>query len=63
MKIEEIYQKLNEIREMVSAYEEEDGNVPVDAGDVQICTSFFKTELQKALERGKAKKQKRQNGE
>lgn len=63
MKIEEIYQKLNEIREMVSAYEEEDGNVPVDAGDVQICTNFFKTELQKALERGKTKKQKRQNEE
>ena len=58
MKIEQIYEKLDEIREMVSAYQEEDGTVPVDAGDVQICTSFFQSELQRALERGKAKKQK-----
>ena len=58
MKIEQIYEKLDEIRVMVSEYQEEDGTVPVDAGDVQICTSFFQSELQRALERGKAKKQK-----
>ena len=58
MKIEQIYEKLNEIREMVSTYQEDDGTVPVDAGDVQICTSFFRSELQRALERGKAKKEK-----
>ena len=60
MKIEQIYEKLNEIREMVSAYEAEDGTVPVDPGDVQICTSFFKSELQRALDRGKAQKPKKQ---
>lgn len=60
MKIEQIYEKLNEIREMVSAYEEEDGTVLVDPGDVQICTSFFKSELQRALDRGKAQKLKKQ---
>lgn len=63
MKIEQIYEKLNEIREMVSTYEEEDGTVPIDPGDVQICTSFFKSELQRALERGKSQKQKRQSAE
>ena len=63
MKIEQIYEKLNEIREMVSTYEEEDGTVPVDPGDVQICTNFFKSELQRALERGKSQKQKRQSTE
>ncbi len=63
MKIEQIYEKLNEIREMVSTYEEEDGTVPVDPGDVQICTNFFKSELQRALERGKSQKQKRQSAE
>ena len=63
MKIEQIYEKLNEIREMVSTYEEEDGTVPVDPGDVQICTNFFKLELQRALERGKSQKQKRQSAE
>ena len=63
MKAEEIYEKLNEIREMISSYEEEDGNIPVDPGDVQICTNFFKTELQRALERGKSQKQKRQSAE
>ena len=63
MKAEEIYEKLNEIREMISSYEEEDGTIPVDPGDVQICTNFFKTELQRALERGKLQKQKRQSAE
>ena len=63
MKAEEIYEKLNEIREMISSYEEEDGNIPVDPGDVQICTNFFKTELHRALERGKSQKQKRQSAE
>ena len=63
MKIEQIYEKLNEIREMVSTYEEENGTVPVDPGDVQICTNFFKSELQRALERGKSQKQKRQSAE
>ena len=63
MKAEEIYEKLNEIREMISRYEEEDGTIPVDPGDVQICTNFFKTELQRALERGKLQKQKRQSAE
>ena len=63
MKIEQIYEKLNEIREMVSTYEEEDGTVPVDPGDVQICTNFFKSELQRALDRGKSQKQKRQSAE
>ena len=63
MKIEQIYEKLNEIREMVSTYEEEDGTVPVDPGDVQICTNFFKSELQRALERGQSQKQKRQSAE
>ena len=63
MKIEQIYEKLNEIREMVSTYEEEDGTVPVDPGDVQICTNFFKSELQRALERGRSQKQKRQSAE
>ena len=63
MKAEEIYEKLNEIREMISSYEEEDGTIPVDPGDVQICTNFFKTELQRALERGKSQKQKRQSTE
>jgi len=63
MKAEEIYEKLNEIREMISSYEEEDGTIPVDPGDVQICTNFFKTELQRALERGKSQKQKRQSAE
>ena len=63
MKTEEIYEKLNEIREMISGYEEEDGTIPVDPGDVQICTNFFKTELQRALERGKSQKQKRQRAE
>ena len=63
MKIEQIYEKLNEIREMVSTYEEEDGTVSVDPGDVQICTNFFKSELQRALERGKSQKQKRQSAE
>lgn len=58
MKIEQIYEKLNEIRDMVSSYEEEDGTVPVDPGDVQICTSFFKSELQRALERGKSRKER-----
>ena len=63
MKAEEIYEKLNEIREMISSYKEEDGTIPVDPGDVQICTNFFKTELQRALERGKSQKQKRQSAE
>lgn len=63
MKAEEIYEKLNEIREMISSYEEEDGTIPVDPGDVQICTNFFKTELQRAVERGKSQKQKRQSAE
>jgi len=63
MKAEEIYEKLNEIREMISSYEEEDGTIPVDPGDVQICTNFFKTELQRAFERGKSQKQKRQSAE
>ena len=63
MKAEEIYEKLNEIREMISSYEEEDGTIPVDPGDVQICTNFFKSELQRALERGKSQKQKRQSAE
>ena len=63
MKAEEIYEKLNEIREMISSYEEEDGTIPVDPGDVQICTNFFKTELQRAMERGKSQKQKRQSAE
>ena len=57
MKIEQIYEKLNEIRDMVASYEE-DGTVPVDPGDVQICTSFFKSELQRALERGKSRKER-----
>ena len=57
MKIEQIYEKLNEIRDMVASYEE-DGTVPVDLGDVQICTSFFKSELQRALERGKSRKER-----
>ena len=57
MKIEQIYEKLNEIRDMVSSYEEEDGTVAVDPGDVHICTTFFKSELQRALERGKARKE------
>ena len=57
MKIEQIYEKLNEIRDMIASYEE-DGTVPVDPGDVQICTSFFKSELQRALERGKSRKER-----
>lgn len=58
MKKEQIYEKLNEICDMVASYEEEDGTVPVDPGDVQICTSFFKSELQRALERGKSRKER-----
>lgn len=58
MKAEQIYEKLEEIREMISTYEEEDGTVSVDPGDVQICTNFFKTEIQRALERGKSRKEK-----
>ena len=58
MKIEQIYEKLNEIRDMVSSYAEEDGTVSIDPGDVHICTSFFKSELQRALERGKSRKER-----
>ena len=57
MKAEDIYAKLDEIREMVADFVEEDGTVAIDPIDVRVATGFCKSELQKALERGKKQKE------
>lgn len=52
MNSEEIYAKLDEIKELVKSYVKPDGTIDVDGIRVKIALEFCSSELEKALIKG-----------